>query len=410
MTLPENYADGDVVHGYELDTWTDAINANTRKLVTPLAYGARGDGVTDDTAAVQSAINACALGGVVFFPPGKTFAYQGTLHVPQGVVLQGSGWVTEVPALKASTSDALISLDASYGGNDGNFQILRDLLIDGNNDGQIGIYCDIIDRPSLHGVMVRNFTQAGIVCDGTQQASFVHVSVYDCATQATNPGGWPAVGAIMLINGAQNCHFYNVTTSLYANGNANARSILITDIATDSRFHNTAFGGGNGPHSFNGGTHEYGGTASGSKPDYRIQIDACQTGTQFVFRDALISGSPCNSALVSIDVDDATLVSFEDCELALNTNSGTSIAASGGQVRLSGTTRTVSSTQVLPDTIGLSGTASIYATMTVIGSSSVPISDAGTARPTTSGAVYWICAAGVTPSHAATGDLIFNAS
>lgn len=39
--------------------------------VNVLDYGAKGDGSTDDTNAVQAAINAAALGGVVYFPKGE---------------------------------------------------------------------------------------------------------------------------------------------------------------------------------------------------------------------------------------------------------------------------------------------------------------------------------------------------
>ena len=53
------------------------------------SYGALGDGTHDDTNAIQNAINACAPGGVVYFPRGvyKTTA---TLDLKNGVSLVGS--------------------------------------------------------------------------------------------------------------------------------------------------------------------------------------------------------------------------------------------------------------------------------------------------------------------------------
>jgi hypothetical protein len=52
--------------------------------------GARGDGVTDDTAAFQAALRSVAKagGGAVFVPEGR-YAIRGNLTVPQGVTLRG---------------------------------------------------------------------------------------------------------------------------------------------------------------------------------------------------------------------------------------------------------------------------------------------------------------------------------
>jgi hypothetical protein len=51
-------------------------------------YLAVGDGVADDTAAIQSAIDAAPLGGIVWFPVG-TYLITGRLSVPAGVTLVG---------------------------------------------------------------------------------------------------------------------------------------------------------------------------------------------------------------------------------------------------------------------------------------------------------------------------------
>ena len=55
------------------------------------AYGASGNGVTDDTAFIQAAINAAeAMGGTVYFPPGK-YRYTSTLTInSNGITLMGA--------------------------------------------------------------------------------------------------------------------------------------------------------------------------------------------------------------------------------------------------------------------------------------------------------------------------------
>jgi Pectate lyase superfamily protein len=61
------------------------------------AYGAVGNGVADDTAAIQSAINA-SNGGAVVFPPG-TYAISATLTLPSNTVLQGPGSITVLSSI-----------------------------------------------------------------------------------------------------------------------------------------------------------------------------------------------------------------------------------------------------------------------------------------------------------------------
>ncbi|MBN1607151.1 MAG: hypothetical protein JW940_11000 [Polyangiaceae bacterium] len=58
--------------------------------VTEPPYNAVGDGVADDRAAIQAALDACPAGQVVFVPEG-TYRLGDGLAIPSGVVLRGAG-------------------------------------------------------------------------------------------------------------------------------------------------------------------------------------------------------------------------------------------------------------------------------------------------------------------------------
>ncbi|MEN9404289.1 MAG: Exo-poly-alpha-D-galacturonosidase precursor [Verrucomicrobiota bacterium] len=108
------------------------------------AFGARGDGATLDTAALQAAIDACtaAGGGTVFFPAGRflsgtlTLKNNVTLHLSPGATLLGSQDTADYPAKPFGTRDldvggfdiwALLYADGAH-----NIAIEGRGLIDGN--------------------------------------------------------------------------------------------------------------------------------------------------------------------------------------------------------------------------------------------------------------------------------------
>lgn len=66
------------------------VGDKLREQVSVRDFGAAGDGVADDTAAIQAAINSMTAGGVLHFPPG-TYLISDTLHVPRGMTLAGAG-------------------------------------------------------------------------------------------------------------------------------------------------------------------------------------------------------------------------------------------------------------------------------------------------------------------------------
>jgi hypothetical protein len=65
-------------------------SAPTTSYITPASYGAKGDNSTDDTAAMQKALNAAA-GKTLWLPAGKTYKVSQTIAVPSKATIIGAG-------------------------------------------------------------------------------------------------------------------------------------------------------------------------------------------------------------------------------------------------------------------------------------------------------------------------------
>lgn len=79
-------------------------------IVTDATYGAKGDGATDDTIAIQKAITAAAAsGGIVYFPPGNYLYSSLNLDGLNGVILRGASTPTGSghPALPSKLTTTL---------------------------------------------------------------------------------------------------------------------------------------------------------------------------------------------------------------------------------------------------------------------------------------------------------------
>jgi hypothetical protein len=124
----------DAVTGYSDIVFSvdDALSSK----VDVRAYGAVGDGVTDDKAAIQSAIDAAsgAGGGVVFFPSG-TFLISSSLASKRSVRLVGSG--REATVIYNSGTGVAIDIDGTSSST-AYFEV-SDLWIKGNPSSSHGI-------------------------------------------------------------------------------------------------------------------------------------------------------------------------------------------------------------------------------------------------------------------------------
>src|SRR6266496_945352 len=128
------------------------------------AYGATGDGVTNDQAAIQAAITAAvaAGGGVVLFPPG-VYIVNTSLSIKDNIVLQGAG--REATTIKGASSIANAVILGSSGDTVSNATVC-DLTVDGNagvTTGNLrGIQVTSGSRLTIAGVRVFNTRDSGI--------------------------------------------------------------------------------------------------------------------------------------------------------------------------------------------------------------------------------------------------------
>ena len=90
-------------------------------------YGAKGDGITDDTTTIQAAINAAGKGGIIHFPEG-TYLVSATFSSDDGLTYRGEGArqsIIKVAATHSGTNVLSLSADTEI--------IVTDLGFDGSN-------------------------------------------------------------------------------------------------------------------------------------------------------------------------------------------------------------------------------------------------------------------------------------
>jgi len=147
-----------------------------KKVFSVMRFGAAGDGETLDTAAIQSAIDACheALGGTVYFPPGR--------YLSGGLTLKSN------VALELEAGASLLQKTAShepaflYGDRIENVTIKGRGKIDGITTPERGVRAIVI-RNSKHlrmeQVQVVNAPDWAVTFDGCAHVKLMGISVVD---------------------------------------------------------------------------------------------------------------------------------------------------------------------------------------------------------------------------------------
>jgi len=147
------------------------------------AYGATGDGLADDRAAIQAACVACdtAGGGVVFLPYGTyRIVYSGGVGISfsgmSGVTMTGDGATIKTADSQcvASTAYYMILSNASTTG-----LTIRDIRLDGNGDNNtVFTVADVLtligDNIKIENVDIVNPSDSGIMFSATNDSSITN--------------------------------------------------------------------------------------------------------------------------------------------------------------------------------------------------------------------------------------------
>jgi len=133
-------------------------------------YGAVGDGITDDSAAIQAAIaDAGEESGEVFFPPGVFNLGTGINIAGNAVRLRGSG--RHITKLRHTpTVDGQVAVDFDMGGASGYYWDVRDLTIDTQDESYNKTALRFADARELNvdNIFINGFGGAGTDSVGIQ--------------------------------------------------------------------------------------------------------------------------------------------------------------------------------------------------------------------------------------------------
>ena len=162
--------------------------ASPSSAVSVKDFGAKGDGVTDDAAAIQAAVDSLpASGGTVFVPAGDYRVSTSVVLGRDNISLVGQGASSVLRSLPSETLFPVILLPDSPVKN----VTISNLVADGNHNpisGQCGIWIQQGSYVTISGVIVRNISGDGIqVANGSNPND--HVTIKNCQVAGIHRNG-----------------------------------------------------------------------------------------------------------------------------------------------------------------------------------------------------------------------------
>jgi hypothetical protein len=149
-------------------------------VISVKTLGAKGNGINDDTTAIQNTINSTPVGGVVFFPAG-TYMISSILTLLPNRSYMGTGWGSTIKQMNGKNLAQMVNLgdETSQHPN----IIIKDLQFDGNRDNNnntVGLYLFALLNSMLYRVRVQNCAGTGFFFEGSANVRSSTNHMIDC--------------------------------------------------------------------------------------------------------------------------------------------------------------------------------------------------------------------------------------
>ena len=200
------------------------------------AYGATGNGTTDDAAAITAAIAACPAGGTVFVPPG-TYRVATGISVGKPITLCGAH---SGGSIIAGTGISIVTVAVA-----GSHTVIRDLqILDATgNASTIGVDLQLCTEVRLSSLCIAG-KPASKLGKGVNFFGSVICALDSCTVEYFDIGVNMVVGTGPINSNANTfraCHFSSNNTGIYING-ADCQSLAGCTFGTNGIGLNSAWG------------------------------------------------------------------------------------------------------------------------------------------------------------------------
>jgi hypothetical protein len=181
------------------------------------AYNATGNGTTDDTAAIQAAINAAGASHVCYFPAG-TYIISSPLQLVSGGTYIGAGWNSVIKQQANANQTRLVQWPSGTNSN----CYMANLMIDGNRASNslvtcYGLYAFALQYSTFSNVRVQQVNGDGWRLDGStggfaNTTSTVHLENCWAYGNANNGAVFTSYAADVHVNGGD--FGFNVSSAI----------------------------------------------------------------------------------------------------------------------------------------------------------------------------------------------------